>query len=134
MLFGRRSHLRTVAFLLPVNMLWVLVACTLQCMAASEAGCADEHERPAVHLQVSESETQAADLEGADAVECQIASTQPAVLANGSPHRAGLAGPAVVPALVFLPISVAPARDVPPRSAGPPPLGRPLDRLPVLLI
>lgn len=134
MLSGRRRSLKTLALLLPANMLWVVVACTIQCIAASEIACAHEPEPAATCCAADETERSATDLEDVDSLGCRISSNELAVLSNGSPQRGGVHDPAVVSARVLLPSASAAARDVPPRSAGPPPLGRPLDRIPVLLI
>ena len=110
-------------------MLWVFLACALECVAAAGAyDGADACCEPVA------GECSAPEMGGAEAHSCLLVPVDPVVLGSGGAMPTREAAPAGLPALAGDRAVVGQAPDVQPRSAGPPPRGRPLDRLPVLLI
>jgi hypothetical protein len=124
---------RALAVTLPTNLLWVFLACALQCAAASELSCVGNVREASVCCEVRSDEARGStELGDAESTTCRIVAGQPAVLTR---TQQGIDGASVVPAIqdATLDNRERPGRDVIPRSTSPP-RPRPLERLPVLLI
>jgi hypothetical protein len=128
---SRSGTSRLLAALLPVTLVWVFVACTLQCAMAAEHGCLDHEGGSVCCPTVADAPCEAAEL--TDAPEgCPIV-VERAVLRAGEP-RLRLPSLDATPAIPGLVVEAArEARCLSPRghSLPRPP---PLDRLPTLLI
>ena len=130
MLSGRIGIVKALAVLLPVNLLVAFFACASLCLAAC-----DEPEREAAACCRSDAGDSCPEAppEGTDDDACLLVPADPAVLSDAKPI---LDEPSV--SALPAPVPAAPAAgsigDVSRRATGPPPRGRPLDRLPVLLI
>ena len=130
MFSGRVRTRRALALLLPIQMLVAFFACASLCLVA----CGEPEPESPARCQSSASyaclETM---LEDADSSGCLLVSEHPAVLSGARPSL-GKTSLSVLPVLIRDAGATSASGDVVRRSIAPPPRGRPLERLPVLLI
>jgi hypothetical protein len=135
MLRTRFRTVRLLALLLPATMLWVFVACTLQCVAAAELACR-EHVRDEIsccRAEIAERCEAGEAISSSNVDACAVGAAERGILTGGD-YRPRVAERATAPESIFedalasgLHIASWPVAHAPP---GP----RPLDRLPTLLI
>lgn len=131
MLRVRFGTARLLAVLLPANLLWVFLACTLQCGWAAEAACHEREGSDDCCATGAKASCEAVELTPGPE-RCSIVVVR-AVLPTGEPRACMV--PLGAPAVAAIHL-VGDARDtgVVMRRAHAPPRARPLDRLPALRI
>ena len=130
MLSGRIGIVKALAVLLPVNLLAAFFACASLCLAA----CGEpEREAAACCRSDAGDSCPEAPLEETDDDGCLLVPADPAVLSDAKQSLAETSVSAL-PAPVLAAPAAGASGDVSRRATGPPPRGRPLDRLSVLRI
>ena len=111
-------------------MLVVFFACASLCLAACGG-----HERETSECCRSGAADSCADatLESSETSSCRLVPVDPAVLSDGK-LRLATVSVSALPASTAVAAVTAHVNAIVPRAAGPPARGRPLDRIPVLLI
>jgi hypothetical protein len=136
MFSGGIRTVRLLAVVLPVNMLWVCFACTLQCLALAEASRLGRQDAEAACCRAEADAACEAELAVSDRADhrCPINPAQLGVVSSSDDRVRQTVVGTVVPATL---LTLEPGRapfDWVAASAKPPPLPPPLDRLPLLLI